>query len=494
MLSRNAEDDGRLDRLGEKGTFQGAALPAEEKEPLPKGLETLEVTMKLAKSLLLGTVAGLAAAAGAQAADLPMRKAAPVEYVRVCSVHGAGFFYIPGSDTCIKIGGRVRAEYRYLEPTGSWGTTSTLRASPDGRVFSVPSSVFNPGRRSDATGFRARGRINVDARTATEWGTLRAFVQVDVTADTGNYRGIGRNGVGPAGDDTSIALDKAYIQWAGITAGRISSFFDFYASAINFGSGYMASLGSDNGSVNVLAYTATFGNGFSATIALEDRSAVVRPLEGGALAGQRMPSIVGNIRVDQGWGSAQLSGVVQQLNTSVLNDLGGRIDTEYGYAIQAGVKFNLPMLAAGDALWLQAAYADGAVGRLGLGATTAFAGLTGTAVDGAIVDGNIKRTKGWGVTAALLHYWTPSVRQAVFGNYTAVDYSGRVSTAYGALDDFKIWTVGTNVIWSPVSAFDIGVEVLYQKLDPKGRVVLPTGVSKSSVDIWEARIRFQRDF
>ncbi|MFO7309841.1 MAG: porin [Pseudomonadota bacterium] len=134
------------------------------------------------------------------------------------------------------------------------------------------------------------------------------------------------------------------------------------------------------------------------------------------------------------------------------------------------------------------------MGRLGLGATTAFAGLTGTAVDGAIVDGNIKRTKGWGVTAALLHYWTPSVRQAVFGNYTAVDYSGRVSTAYDALDDFKIWTVGTNVIWSPVSAFDIGVEVLYQKLDPKGRVVLPTGVSKSSVDIWEARIRFQRDF
>jgi len=418
-------------------------------------------------------------------------------------VHGAGFFYIPGSDTCIKIGGRVRAEYRYLESTSSFSFSRERPNNGNGSIRLADDRWFNPGRASDATGFRARGRINVDARTATEWGTLRAFVQVDVTADTGNYRGIGRNGVGPAGDDTSVALDKAFIQWAGITAGRISSFFDFYATALNFGSGYMASLGSDNGSVNVLAYTATFGNGFSATIALEDRSAVVRSVfvsrDGGVtaddvLGGQRMPSIVGNIRVDQGWGSAQLSGVVQQLNTSVPNTDGGRIDTEYGYAIQAGVRFNLPMLAAGDALWLQAAYADGAVGRLGLGATTAFAGLTGTAVDGAIVDGNIKRTKGWGVTAALLHYWTPSVRQAVFGNYTAVDYSGRVSTAYGALDDFKIWTVGTNVIWSPVSAFDIGVEVLYQKLDPKGRFVLPTGVSKSSVDIWEARIRFQRDF
>lgn len=453
--------------------------------------------MKLAKSLLLGSVAGLAAAAGAQAADLPMRKAAPVEYVRVCSVHGAGFFYIPGSDTCIKIGGRVRAEYRYLEPTGSFGFND------DGDV------VFRPGRRSDATGFRARGRINVDARTATEWGTLRTFIQVDVTADAGNFLSAGRNGFGPGSDTTGVALDKAYIQWAGITAGRISSFFDFYASAINFGSGYMGSLGSDNGSVNTLAYTATFGNGFSATLGFEDRSAVVRNVASTAtvlggtnnvLGGQRLPTIVGNLRVDQGWGSAQLSGVVQQLNSSALDPLGGRIDTEYGYAIQAGVKFNLPMLAAGDALWLQAAYADGALGRLGLGNQTTFSTLYGVAVDGVVLNGGIKRTKGWGVTAAFLHYWTPSVRQAVFGNYTAVDYSGSAIAAYSTVDgfatinDFKIWTVGTNVIWSPVKAFDIGVEVLYQKLDPKGRFIFPNGSSKSDVDVWEARLRFQRDF
>jgi hypothetical protein len=66
--------------------------------------------MKMVKSLLLGSAAGLVAVAGAQAADLPV-KAKPVEYVKVCSIYGAGFFYIPGTDTCIKIGGWVRAEY-----------------------------------------------------------------------------------------------------------------------------------------------------------------------------------------------------------------------------------------------------------------------------------------------------------------------------------------------------------------------------------------------
>src|SRR5215831_13135654 len=66
-------------------------------------------SMKMVKSLLLGSAAGLVAVAGAQAADLPV-KAKPVEYVKVCSIYGAGFFYIPGTDTCIKIGGWVRAE------------------------------------------------------------------------------------------------------------------------------------------------------------------------------------------------------------------------------------------------------------------------------------------------------------------------------------------------------------------------------------------------
>ena len=70
--------------------------------------------MKMVKSLLLGSAAGLVAVAGAQAADLPV-KAKPVEYVKVCSIYGAGFFYIPGTDTCIKIGGWVRAEYAFHE-------------------------------------------------------------------------------------------------------------------------------------------------------------------------------------------------------------------------------------------------------------------------------------------------------------------------------------------------------------------------------------------
>ena len=68
--------------------------------------------MKMVKTLLLGSAAGLVAVSGAQAADLPV-KAKPVEYVKVCSLYGAGFYYVPGTDICLKIGAYVRAEYAY---------------------------------------------------------------------------------------------------------------------------------------------------------------------------------------------------------------------------------------------------------------------------------------------------------------------------------------------------------------------------------------------
>src|ERR1017187_5045537 len=65
-------------------------------------------TMKMVRSLLLGAAAGFVAIAGAQAADLPV-KAKPVQYVKICDLYGAGYYYIPGTDSCIKIGGYVRA-------------------------------------------------------------------------------------------------------------------------------------------------------------------------------------------------------------------------------------------------------------------------------------------------------------------------------------------------------------------------------------------------
>jgi hypothetical protein len=446
--------------------------------------------MKLIKSLLLGSAAGLVAVAGAQAADLPSKKSAPVDYVRVCSAYGAGFFFIPGTETCLRVSGRVRAEYRYFE-------------------------TFN--RSDDAIGMRARARFNLDARTQTAYGTLRTFIRYELTRNGGNYGGGSAN--------SSVDLNKAFIQFAGITAGRATSFYDFYSNELNWGG---LSFGSDTYGADpvVLAYTASFGSGFSATIAIEDPGArrTGGVFNGGAgfsnftYAGQRMPEIVGALRVDQAWGSAQLSGAVHQLQS--LNFVSAAAvppgaarpyaDTDYGFAIQGGLKLNLPMLAAGDQLWLQAAYADGAVNYLGFGSSLNLGGVQTSHTD-AVVDtfGNVKRTKGFSLTAALLHYWTPQIRQAVFGNYAKLDYAAAVEApvnpltglrAAGSTVDTTVFQVGTNLIWTPVSGLDMGVEVLYRKIDPKGRVVDASRVvpglvyTRGAEDAFEGRLRIQRDF
>ena len=109
--------------------------------------------MRPVRTLLLGSVATIIGG-GVQAADLPAKAVVPVEYVRICSTHGNGFFYIPGTETCLRVGGRVRAEYLYAEPID---------------------------RSQDTIGFRARGRINLDARTATAYGMLRTYIRMEMT-------------------------------------------------------------------------------------------------------------------------------------------------------------------------------------------------------------------------------------------------------------------------------------------------------------------------
>lgn len=432
--------------------------------------------MKLVKSLLLGSAAGIAAVAGAQAADLPSRKAAPVEYVRVCSAYGAGFFFIPGTETCLRVGGRIRAEYLAQETFNGVGLDT-----------------------SDNYGFRARGRLNIDARTATAYGTLRTFIRFEMTVSNGSY-GQGVNSTGPqfvaargGAGGTVSNFDKGFIQFGPVTAGRAQSFFDFYADTHNYG----PIRGSDMTS-NLLAYTATFGGGFSATLSLEDRSE--RQVVGNfTTGGQTYPDIVGSLNLTQGWGSAQLSGAIFERNAQSNLVRGG---DDVGFAIQAGVKINLPFLAAGDELWLQAAYAEGGISYLGYGGagTGATWGPNTTVGRLAFVNsdanvdalGSVRLTKGYALTAAFLHYWTPTIRQAVYGSYSELDYGRTVS-----LQDPREIRVGTNLIWSPVSGLDIGVEVLYARAEVRNRIQAagrPVGVLIKEDDAFSGRLRIQRDF
>ncbi|MDB5510884.1 MAG: porin [Enterovirga sp.] len=535
--------------------------------------------MKLVKSLLLGSAAGLCAVAGAQAADLPMRKAAPVEYVRVCTASGAGFFYIPGTDTCLRIGGRARMDYQYTEQTR---------------------------RNASTSGYLALGRISFDARTQTPYGSLRTFVRIDMANRSGGYLKSGTqerraNAFTATGADTNgqlqkyVEIDKAFVQFAGITAGRAQSFYDFYAGDIEMIGGSISS----STNTNLLAYTATFGGGFSATVSMEDPvhrrapvfynvatgttgfaagatpaaqsgvnfltgavplafvatgfNAAGVPVSANALdVSQRsyMPDFVGALRYDAPWGAVQVSGAVHEIKVGeYVTGLGSfpvngaavvpattvlpRIPSaEYGWAVQGGVKLNVPQIAPGDQLWLQAAYGEGAGQYTGVNGPPGFDTITSSnigrfnvnQVDAALTArGQVRLTQTYGGFIGFLHYWTPEWRQALFASHGQVIYDSILRTSQGpaggtatvrsifdpTLRSYGITYVGSNLIWSPVRDLDIGVEVAYERIDIRGRVAdtskggtVPaagavaggTGRVTGVDDNILARLRVQRDF
>jgi len=161
--------------------------------------------MKMVKSLLLGSAAGVVAVAGAQAADLPV-KAKPVEYVKICSLYGDGFYYIPGTETCVRIGASAQADYYY-------GSLSNGHILFDGAGGAHDRTVSEHA-------MKGHGQIGLDGRTQTAYGTLRSvvvfkFENVDGGTLTPN-------------------LPRSFIQWAGFTFGHTKSYSDPYGS---FGGG-----------------------------------------------------------------------------------------------------------------------------------------------------------------------------------------------------------------------------------------------------------------
>jgi len=452
--------------------------------------------------------------------------------VKVCSIYGAGFFYIPGTDTCIKIGGWVRAEADF----NAGGSHTAYISGGGGRNNRIDTADVQ---------WRSRFVTSFDIRTQTEYGTLRAYTRAGFQWTT-NEDGIG-----------TYYVERTFIQFAGFTVGRSQSYFDFYANAMYY-TGYIGGPSSTGAAgMNVMAYTATFGNGFTATLSLEDgtlrrnglwdagtdaltlgampgpsfqattgytgRAAGGNGVPIGDFAAAQAPDIVGSLRVDQAWGSAQIAGALHQVRAGFYgnNNIPGGVgpgqytglapQDKWGYAAMAGIVINLPW-AKGDQFYVEGVYAVGAMSYTALntapgvyntltrfnGANSAngwaldavFANVVGPATVGLNGSG-LELTTTWAISAAVQHYWTPALRSSIFGGYQVIDFNanasaifcsspvGPIRTAAGATPnfatgpvigcnpDFNWWGIDTRTIWNPVQILDIGVELLYTKVENK---------------------------
>ena len=483
--------------------------------------------MKLVKSLLLGSAAGLAAVAGAQAADLPDRKAAPVavEYVRVCSTYGAGFFYIPGTDTCLRIGGRVRADDLYVEP-------------------------FT--RADDAIGFRA-------AAASRSTPAPRPPTACCARSSASRSTGTGTPSAEGASHDPDLA--QAFIQFGGLTAGRVTSFF----SNADLPTSISGTLRFDDApDVDLFAYTFSFGNGFSATISSKR---VCAPRASSTRVGIPAASVRGPVRVHScsravrlvyggqtdaghrgehplrghlGYGSALRRGAPDPRRRRSGEPVRGcqcglvpacpwlcRAIADTSTAARSDCRGTSTCRCSAMATrsGLSGTYSSGAASYSGFAASSSVRAFgrasTPVSSDAAVgpVTGDLDKTHIWKsrrasrTTGRRSSVRASSVRSRGSSSADTPVWSRRSGTrsdngttilagANVGFADFNEWRIGANAFWTPVSGLNLGVEVIYAEArlqrprHPKASAAGSRGSLRLAGDVGaiEGRLRIQRDF
>jgi hypothetical protein len=446
--------------------------------------------MKMMKSFLLGTAAGLVAVSGTQAADLPV-KAKPVEYVKICSLYGEGFFYIPGTDICLKIGGYVRANYGWNVTGGGQPHYTAAGAAQDRTV--------NPY----ATQHRAH--FNFDSRTQTAYGTLRTYVAVHITNQDQN--------------SVTVSPSRAFIQWAGFTFGHTKSYTDVPGTLGDDGwkSLFQNQNISDTGAngTNQIAYTWELGNGMTLNVGADERrTKAIANLSNNVIAvGSNPATAFGpyqyptpwvNFAVNQAWGRFGVSAIFNNINATYYTGTPGLAgsgcpalaqtgttqcffpEDKWGWAVLAGIDIRAPWAGPGDHFGGFFDYGQGASAYSG-GTNLASPGLFGagnTVALGVITDavylngGQFNLTTTWTAGGGYEHFWLPNLSTAMYGAYTQVRYSDAVinsrtfctgqaiaiATTAPCDPGFNFWVVGVVQNWYPVAGFRLAVNAQWTQI------------------------------
>jgi len=278
--------------------------------------------MKL-KTLLLGSAAAFVVAGGAQAADLSI--AEPVDYVRVCDAFGTGYWYIPGTDTCLKIGGKVQFDVKFRRDgwgdyyngytvgssTGAFVTvTDTSGSIALGSWYSFTNSgytVFPSGHSSDWK-FVTEASVNFTASSMTEYGLLKAYL---------NLKGVYDHWDGKGGE---VSLDGAYLSLGHLTFGHTDS-------PSNLSNGYADAAWRPDHTQNLIMLSWAAA-GFGIQLGIEDpykRWGTELPVYYDAV---HMPDITGNITVSQDHWNAKLVAAYGEMDFGSVYMIGGTVEAK----------------------------------------------------------------------------------------------------------------------------------------------------------------------
>ncbi|BCG83486.1 porin [Mesorhizobium sp. 113-3-3] len=239
------------------------------------------------KSLLLGSAAALIAVSGARAADaVTVAEPEPAEYVKICDVYGAGYFYIPGTETCLRIGGYVR----YDAGVGDIGTFDGAKTT-DVQDGSENSTWFK----------NTRFTLKTWTGQETELGTLKTYTETRFDFGVKNLVTAGGDVDSNPAANKAVDLHFAWIQLGGLRVGKDETPYDqFIGYAGNVIQDTIIPYGIKD--TNVVSYYFDAGSGFSGVVSLEEGSGVTGTID------SYVPHVVGGLKYKGDWGA--LTGVV----------------------------------------------------------------------------------------------------------------------------------------------------------------------------------------
>ena len=279
----------------------------------------------------------------------------------------------------------------------------------------------------------------------------------------------GFDNLGRGGSDGG--LNRAYVTWAGITAGKIDFFFSFTGGGLGYANFFSADRkGFDQ--PDVLAYTASFGGGFSATIAaessahLEDNTGGSSFLGSATWGGMRYPDFVASLDVKQAWGGAHLAGVAHDVRALSAYGDGATLD-KWGYGIDAGVSFNIPNFA-GSTIGVTGSWSRNAIVASGLpdGMWGEQGAVNSNGQAMALGDafynggGSWATPEAWSVTGYSQFVVNPQITLGVEGSYGEIRWTN--TPAVTLLSTSKSFLVGGVAHYDPVKNLDFELELLYQ--------------------------------
>ncbi|MCX5519428.1 porin [Kaistia defluvii] len=427
------------------------------------------------KTLLLGSAAAMLMAGGAQAADLTV--AEPVDYVKVCDAFGAGFFYSPGTDTCIKIGG-------YVKFGTSFGNNSDL-------------GTFNGAYPDSNWGnFYTEVSIQATASSVTEYGNLTGFI--DMRAKTGNSSGSDETLSDYINASTNSAyVDSAYLELGPLKAGYFTSLFDF-------GRGYndTGMFGSDS-TVDHIQLTYAV-NGFGLALSVEDgrdRGTLANgflydagnPIPYSEVNQDNVPDVVGAITYASGIFSAKVAAAYtnQSVSYNYNNDT---FEGDSGWAIGGGLEIALDSFSAGDRFFISAAYGDNANSYTGISGGTSVAGFVGPYLNNAVA---VLPGTSWSALASYKHVWTPQLWSSLSGgyaNFDGTDYT-RTGLGIGSVGQYDAnvdaWRVGFTTAYTPVKGLDLVGDVFYTNVKVDDQT---NGIDVVDGDAWTFNLFLKRSW